>query len=139
MRKLTESGITYTASMAKLREKAEQAQLAIDVVMAQESAAIQKHERIATEAKALRDHISDLVRGRADSALISTLEDELKDLDGMQREANLQVGALRVRVRALGEPLNAIKAELEVGEEAHRRLSDRTMKLREHIEKVAHA
>ena len=83
--------------------------------------------------------MTDLVRGRADSALISTLEDELKDLDSMQREANQQVEALRTRVRALGDPLKAIKAELEAGEEAHRRLSDQTMKLRRHIEQVAHA
>lgn len=139
MRKLTENGITCAGGIAQLREKAKHARLAIDAVMEEESAAVQEHERIAKEAKALRDHVADLVRGRADPALISTLEDELKDLDSMQREANQQVEALRTRVRALGDPLKAIKVQLEAGEEAYRRLSDQTMKLREHIEKVAHA
>jgi chromosome segregation ATPase len=139
MRKLTENGIACAANIAQLREKAEQAKLAIDSVTAQELAAVHDHERIAKEAKALRDHVSDLTRGRADSTLIATLEDELKNLDDRQREANQQVEALRARSRALSEPLRAIKTELDTGEEAHRRLSDRTMKLREHIEKVGHA
>ena len=138
MRKLTENGIAFTSGITQLREKAEQAQLAIDEVTEEQSAAVQEHERVAKEAKVLRDHISGLVRNRADSILISTLEDELKDLDKMEREANQQVEALKMRVRGLNDSLNALKAELEAREVAHRRLSDQAMTLRTHIEKVAH-
>jgi len=139
MRKLTENGITYTVSTAKLRESAEQARLGIEATMAQKSQTVEEHHRIAAEAKALRDHLSELVRCHADPTLISTLGDELKDLDSRQREANRQVEALTARLRALDEHLKAANAELEAAEEVHRRLTDRTMKLREHIEKVAHA
>ena len=79
-----------------------------------------------------------LVRGRADAVLISALEDELKNLEGHERDTRQQVEALRERVRALGEPLAAVKAELEASEGTHRRLTDQAMKLREHIEKAAH-
>ncbi|HVB80689.1 MAG TPA: hypothetical protein VNE82_12185 [Candidatus Binataceae bacterium] len=138
MRKLAESGSACATSITQLRERAEQARLAMDSVAEQELSAVQEHERIVRETKALRGHISDLVRSRADFTLIATLEDELKDLDNTGRQADQRVEALRARARALGEPLKAIKSELEASEESHRRLSDRTMKLREHIEKVAH-
>jgi len=139
MRKLTESGINGATNIAQLRDKSEQARLEIETAMMQQSQAAREHEQISAEAKALRDHVSELVRLRADPVLISTLEDELKDLDRHEGETRQQVEALRARVRALGESLEAIKAELEASEGSHRRLTDQTMKLREHLEKVAHA
>jgi len=139
MRKLTESGINWATNIAQLRDKVEQARLAIETAMMQQSQAAREHEQISAEAKALRDHVSELVRLRADPVLISTLEDELKDLDRREGETRQQVEALRARVRALGESLEAVKAELEASEGAHRSLTDQTMKLREHLEKVAHA
>ena len=39
----------------------------------------------------------------------------------------------------MSDALAAAKAELEASEESHRNITDQTMKLREHIEKVAHA
>ena len=139
MRKLTENGINAATNIAQLRYKVEQARLAIETAMKQQSEAARVHQQMATEAKALRDHVSELVRLRAHPILISTLEDELKDLDRRERETTQQVEALGGRVRALGESLETVKTELEAGEEAHRRSSDQTMKLREHIEKVEHA
>jgi chromosome segregation ATPase len=138
MRKMTENGIACATRIAQLREKAAQAQLAIDTITAQELAAVHEHARIGKEAKALREHVNSLVRGRADATLTATLEDELKDLENRQNQANEQVEALRARSVALVEPLKAVKAELAAAEEDHRRLSDRTMSLREHIERVAH-
>jgi chromosome segregation ATPase len=139
MRKLTENSIDFATKIAQLRDKAEQARLGIEAVMMQQSNAARGHEEVAAEAKTLRDHVNDLVRGRADPVLISALEDELKDLEKHEHEANQQVDGLRDRVRALGEPLAAVKAELEASEETHRKMTDQSMKLREHIEKVAHA
>lgn len=139
MRKLTENGINGAADVAQLRDKVEQARLAIETAMMQQSQTVREHEQISAEAKALRDHVSELVRLRADPVLISTLEDELKDLDRHEGEARQRVEALRARVRALGESLEAGKAELETSEATHRTLTDQTMKLREHLEKVAHA
>ena len=36
----------------------------------------------------LRDHVNDLARRRTDPALMSALEDELKDLESRAREAS---------------------------------------------------
>jgi chromosome segregation ATPase len=138
MRKLTESGIACAAKITQLRERAAQAQLEIDTITVQDLAAVHEHARSVKEAKALREHVDDLVRGHADSTLIATLEDELKDLENRQGQTSQQVEALRARSLALAEPLKAIKGELTAAEEAHRRLLDRTMSLREHLEKVAH-
>ncbi|HVA41018.1 MAG TPA: hypothetical protein VNF49_10160 [Candidatus Binataceae bacterium] len=138
MRKLTENGINGATDIAQLRDKGEQARLAIETAMMQQSEAARAHEQIAAEAKALRDHVSELARLRADPVLISTLEDELKDLDRQERETKQQAEALGARVLALGGSLETVKTELGASEEAHRRLTDQTMKLREHIEKVAH-
>jgi chromosome segregation ATPase len=138
MRKLTENGIDCAGKIAQLREKAEQARLGIEAVTMQQSNAARGHEEIAAEAKVLRDHVNGLIRDRTDPVLISALEDELKDLERREREANQQVQGLRDRVRALGDPLAAIKTELEANEETHRKMTDQSMKLREHIEKVAH-
>jgi hypothetical protein len=38
----------------------------------------------------------------------------------------------------MSEALEAVKAELETSEANHRKLTDRAMKLREHLEKVEH-
>lgn len=139
MRKLTENGIACAARITQLREKAEQAQLAIDTATVQDVAAVHEHARISKEVKALREHVDALSRDRADATLIATLGDELKDLENRQHQVSQQVEALRARCLAMAEPLKAIKAELAAAEEDHRRLSDRTMSLREHLEKVAHA
>lgn len=139
MRKLTENGINGATNIAQIRDKVEQARLAIETAMMQQSGAAREHEQISAEAKALRDHVSELVRLRADPVLTSILEDELKDLDRRDGETKQQIEALRARVRALGGSLEALKAELEANEGTHRSLTDRTMKLREHLEKVAHA
>jgi chromosome segregation ATPase len=138
MRKLTETGIDCAAKIAQLREKAEQARLGIEAVMMQQSNAARGQEEIAAEAKVLRDHVNDLARGRTDPALMSALEDELKDLERRAREASQQIEGLRNRVRPMSDALAAAKAELEASEESHRNITDQTMKLREHIEKVAH-
>ena len=139
MRKLNENGISGATKIAQLRDKAEQARLAIETTMMEQSEAAREHQRISAEATALRDHVSELVRLRAEPVLISTLEDELKDLDRRELETTQQIEALRARVRTLSESLEAGKAELEASEATHRRLTDQTMKLREHLEKVAHA
>jgi chromosome segregation ATPase len=139
MRRLNENGIDGATRITQLRNQVEQAQLAIETAMMQQSQAAREREQIFAEAKALRDHVSELARLRADSVLISTLEDELKDLDRRERETTQQGEELRARVRTLGESLEAVKAELEASEDARKRSSDQAMKLREHIEKVAHA
>lgn len=139
MRKLNQNGISDATKIAQLRDKAEQARLAIETTMMEQSEAAREHQRISAEATALRDHVSELVRLRAEPVLISTLEDELKDLDRRELETTQQIEALRARVRTLSESLEAGKAELEASEATHRRLTDQTMKLREHLEKVAHA
>jgi len=139
MRKLTENGIDCAAKIAQLREKSEQARLGIEALTMQQSKAARGHEELVAEAKALQIHVNDLLRGRTDPILISALEDELKDLERHEREANQQIEGLQERARALGATLAAVKAELEAGEETHRKMTDQSMKLREHIEKVAHA
>jgi chromosome segregation ATPase len=139
MRKLTENGIDCAAKIAQLREKSEQARLGIETLTMQQSKAARGHEELVAEANALQIHVNDLLRGRTDPILISSLEDELKDLERHEREANQQIEGLQERARALGATLAAVKAELEASEETHRKMTDQSMKLREHIEKVAHA
>jgi len=139
MRKLTDSAIHGAVNVAQLREKAEQSRRDIEAGLKQQSAAIRQHEQVCAEAKALRDHVDELVRLRTDPFLVSTLQDELKDLSRQEMETKQEAETLKARVRAMSEALEAIKAELETGEANHRKLTDQAMKLREHLEKVEHA
>lgn len=137
MRKLTDSAIHCAVNVAQLREKAEQARRDIEASVRQQSAATREHERVCAEAKALRDHVDELVRLRTDPVLVSTLQDELKDLNRQESETKQETEALGARVRAMSAALEALKAELETSEANHRKLTDQTMKL--HLEKVEHA
>ena len=139
MRKLTDSGIHGAVNVAQLREKAEQARRDIEASMRQQSAATREHERVCAEAKALRDHVDELVRLRTDPVLVSTLQDEVNDLKRQETETKQEAETLGARVRAMSEALEAVKAELETGEANHRKLTDQAMNLREHLEKVEHA
>jgi chromosome segregation ATPase len=139
MRKLTDSAIRGAANVAQLREKAEQSRRDIEASMSQQSAATREHERVCAEAKALRDHVDELVRLRTDPLLVSTLQDELKDLNRQESETRQEAEMLGARARTMSEALESLKAELETGEASHRRLTDQAMKLREHLEKVEHA
>ena len=139
MRKLTDNGIHGAVNVAQLREKAEQARRDIEASMRQQSAATREHERVCTEAKALRDHVDELVRLRTDPVLVSTLQDELNDLSRQEGETRQEAETLGARVRTMSEALAALKTELETSEANHRKLTDQTMRLREHLEKVEHS
>jgi predicted nuclease with TOPRIM domain len=138
MRKLTDSGIHGAVNVAQLREKAEQSRRDIEACMRQQAAATREHERVCAEAKALRDHVDELMRLRADPVLVSTLQDELNDLKRQETETKQEAETLRARVRAMSEALEAVKAELATSEANHRKLTDQAMKLREHLERVEH-
>ena len=126
-------------NVAQLREKAEQSRRDIEASLRQQSAAIREHERVCAEAKALHDHVDELVRLRTDPFLVSTLQDELKDLNRQETETKQEAETQKARVRAMSGALDAVKAELETGEANHRKMTDQAMKLREHLEKVEHA
>jgi chromosome segregation ATPase len=135
MRKLTEASSTYALRIVELRAAVERARLAESTEAAQEAAAARESERLPDELKALREHIDELIRGREDPAMISGLQEVLKDLESTQHEVHRQLERLRSRGR---EALESATAELEFAEQEHRRIVDRAMKLREHIEKVSH-
>ena len=116
MRKLNENGISGATKIAQLRDKAEQARLAIETTMMEQSEAAREHQRISAEATALRNHVSELVRLRAEPVLISTLEDELEDLTAVSSRPRA-IEALRARVLTSSESLEAGKAELEASDD----------------------
>jgi hypothetical protein len=135
MRKLLEASSTYVKRCVELRAAVERARLAESTEAAEKAAVARQSEKLPGELKALREHIEDLIRGREDPAIISGLQEVLKDLESTQHEVHQQLERLRSRGH---EALESATAELEFAEQEHRRIADQAMKLREHIEKVSH-
>jgi predicted nucleic acid-binding Zn-ribbon protein len=135
MRKLTEASSTFALRIVELRAAVERARLAETTEAAQEAVTARESERLPDELKALHEHINDLIRAQEDPALMSVLQEVLKDLESTQHEVHRQLERLRSRGH---EALERATAELEFAEQEHRRIADQAMKLREHIEKVSH-
>ena len=134
-RRLTGTSSTYAVRSAELRAALERARLTDAVEAVRETEAVSESERLAEEIKELRDHVNDLLRSRGDPALVSGLKEELVELENRRREIDQQIEQSRSRRHQALE--NAIR-ELEFAEQEHRHVADQAMRLREHIEKLAH-
>ncbi len=139
MRKLTVAGINGAARAEQLRVAIEEAEAALRAAAEEEAQARREVEQALAEVKALNDYIESLARSGEDQALIATLKEELAESESQQREAGQRVERLKSRSQALKLALENNVAELESVEQKHRLVTDQAMKLREHIEKVAHS
>lgn len=139
MRKLTVAGINTAARAEQLRVAMEEAEAASNAASEEEAQAQQAAAELASEVKGLGDYIEGLARGGEDQALVATLKEELGELQNQQREAAQRVEQLKSRGQALKQSRQNLAAELESTEHKHRQINDQAMKLREHIEKVAHS
>jgi hypothetical protein len=135
MRRLTEASSTYAVRNAELRASVERAKLTDAAETAQEAAATKETKQLAEEIHALRDHVDHLLRDRADTALVAGLQEELVDLENKHPGLERRIEELRSHRHRVLE--NAMR-ELESAEQQHRHIADQAMRLREHIEKLAH-
>ena len=135
MRKLTEASSTYAVRNAELRAAVERAKLTDAEEAAQEAAAMEESAQLAGEVRALRDHVDQLLRDRADRELVAGLQEELSELENKRAGLERRVEELRShRHRVLEDATR----ELESAEQQHRHIADKAMRLREHIENLAH-
>jgi len=135
MRKLTEASSTYAVRDAELRAAAERAKLTDAEEAAEEAAAMKETGQLAEEIRALCDHVDHLLRDRTDSALVAGLHEELSELEDKRAALERRVEELRSHRHRVLE--NAMR-ELESAEQQHRHIADQAVRLREHIEKLAH-
>ncbi len=139
MRKLTVAGINTAARAEQLRVAIEEAEAAIQAASDEEAQAQRESDKALAEVKALADYIEDLIRSGEDQALVVALKEELAELQTQQRETGQRVERVKSRSQALKLSLENNVAELNSVEQKHRQITDQAMKLREHIEKVAHS
>ena len=135
MRKLREASSTHAVRDAELRAAVERAKLTDAEEAAEEAAAMKETGQLVEEIRSLRDHVDHLLRDRANSALVAGLQEELVDLENKRAGLERRVEELRSHRHRVLE--NAMR-ELESAEQQHRHIADQAMRLREHIEKLAH-
>jgi hypothetical protein len=135
MRKLSGASSAYAVRDAELRAAVERARVTDASETAREAAAVRESEILLDEIKELRDHVNNLIRGRADPALVSGLKEELTELESRRLEIDRQLERLRAHRH---ETLENATRELEFAEQEHRHIADQAMRLREHIEKLLH-
>jgi len=136
MRRLTETSSTYAVRDAELRAAVDRAKLTDTEEAAQEAAIMEESVQLTGVIRALHDHVDNLLRDRADAALVAGLQEELSELENERAGLECRVEELRSRRHQVLE--NAI-GELESAEQQHRYIADQAMRLREHIEKLAHS
>jgi chromosome segregation ATPase len=135
MRKLTEASSANAVRDAELRAAVERAKLTDAEEAAQEAAATKETKQLAEEICALRNHVDHLVRYGTDNALVAGLQEELAELENKRAGLERRVEELKSGRHRVLE--NAMR-ELESAEQQHRHIADQAMRLREHIEKLAH-
>jgi len=136
MRRLTGASSTYAVRDAELRAAVERAKMTETEEAAQEAAIMEESVQLTGVIRALRNHVDHLLSDRADAALIAGLQEELSELENERTGLERRVEELRSRRHQLLE--TAIR-ELESAEQQHRHIADQAMRLREHIEKLAHS
>jgi hypothetical protein len=136
MRRLREASATYAVRDAELRDAVERAKLTDTEETAQEAAVREESVQLTGVIRALRDHVDLLLRDRADAALVAGLQEELSELENKRAGLEHHVEELRSCRHQVLE--NAMR-ELESAEQQHRHITDQAMRLREHIEKLAHS
>ena len=136
MRRLTGASSTYAVRDAELRAAVERAKMTETEEAAQEAAIMEESVQLTGVIRALRNHVDHLLSDRADAALIAGLQEELSELENERTGLERRVEELRSRRHQLLE--TAIR-ELESAEQQHRHIADQAMRLRKHIEKLAHS
>jgi chromosome segregation ATPase len=139
MRKLTVASISSAARAEQLRVAIEEAQAAVRSASDEEAEAQRESDKLLGDVKAVNNYVEELIRNGEGQALIAALKEELSELENQQREAVERIERLKSRSQALKLSLENNIAELQSTEQKHRQTSDQAMKLREHIEKVAHS
>jgi chromosome segregation ATPase len=136
MRKLTVASINSAARAEHLRVEIEQAEDAVKNAADEQAEAERQNARLVEDVNAVNDYIEGLAKSGENQALISTLKEELAELQNQQNEASQRVVRLKSHAEALKQSLQNTTAELQNVEADHRKTNDQAMKLREHIEKV---